>query len=379
MPQSEHAKYAPSSAARTVQCPASPRMVASVPEQEDTEESRQGTASHWGVSELLSGRQIAVGQVAPNSETLNEEMTECAEFAADYIMERGPVGWVEFTLPASDNLHRDNWGTPDHAYFDFGSMTLYVDDYKYGHKFIDAFQNWQLVDYVLLLLEFLGMVDGQTDQAVKVVMTIIQPRNYHPIGPVRVWETTGAELRGHRNILRAAFEAADRPDAICKSGSECEYCPARHACPAACMAGFTAMEHACQPIVMHMTPQAMGLELAMLKRCAEMLKARMTGLEEQVLSNISRGKPVPRFAIAHEQGRRVWLNAEKEAEIIELARILNPANPVDIAKPSVAVTPKQAIKKGVPQEIVAAYSHTPRGAAKLVEVTGHAVSRIFSK
>lgn len=379
MPQSEHAKYAPSSVARVVACPGSAIMIAAVPTPPETSDSRQGVASHWAVSELLTARDVAVGQVAPNAETLDEDMVECAEFAADYIRARGPVGWVEFTLPASGNLHADNWGTPDHANFDFASMTLYVDDYKFGRKFIDAFQNWQMINYSLLLLDFLGLADGQTDQTIKVVMTIIQPRNYHPIGPIRVWETTAADLRGHRNILRAAFDTADRPDASCKTSSECEYCPARHACKAALKAGFAAMEHADEATPMHMTPQAMGLELTMLRRAAEMLKARMTGLEEQALSTIGRGKQVPGFTIAHEQGRTVWLNAEKEAEIVELAKLLYPDAPLDITKQREALTPKQAVKKGMPEEIVKAYSFSPRGAAKLVEVTAQSVAKVFSK
>ena len=119
-----------------------------------------------------------------------------------------------------------------------------------------------------------------------------------------------------------------------------------------------------------MSPAALGLELRMLRRAARMLDARVTGLEEQVLSTIARGTSVPYFSIQHGQGRTVWKSPTNE--ILALSNALN----VDIAKPGL-LTPKQAIKAGLPVEVVALISHAPSGSAELVEDTNDSAARVF--
>jgi len=51
---------------------------------------------------------------------------------------------------------------------------------------------------------------------------------------------------------------------------------------------------------------------------------------------------------------------------------------VALAKPG-AITPKQAIKAGLPKEIVASYSETPSGEIKLVASDATQIRKVFSK
>jgi hypothetical protein len=70
-------------------------------------------------------------------------------------------------------------------------------------------------------------------------------------------------------------------------------------------------------------------------------------------------------------GRTVW--TAPASEVIALGNMLG----VDVSKPDV-ITPKQSIKAGLPAEVVAAYSHAPRGAAELAEDNGHAAAKVFA-
>ena len=232
---SEHAILAPSSAARIVACPGSVKLAAMYPQME-TIEAREGTAAHWAAAEILHGRVVAVGQVADNGVTLNDDMLEAAYLYSDYIESLNLISEynIERTI-RSGYLHEENWGTPD--FFNYESLTLHIPDFKFGHKYVDVYRNWQLINYAALILDFLG-VDGSLDQHIKVVMTIVQPRNFHRDGPIRTWSVMASELRPYFNQLRAAFDAAMQPDAKCIVNSECEYCPGRHACEAWCQFGL---------------------------------------------------------------------------------------------------------------------------------------------
>lgn len=276
-------------------------------------------------------------------------------------------GHIEQTL-RGDALHpTDNWGTPD--FFSNTGMNVYIDDFKFGHKLVEVYENWQLMNYAALVLQHLG-VDGHTDQMVMVTFTIIQPRCYHRDGPIRSWTVRASDLRPYFNIMRNQFEAAMRDDAPCKVNSECDHCSARHVCEALQHSAYNAVEHAYKSIPLTMTPAATGLELRTMRRAAERLQARITSMEEQVIANIRRGISVPYFSLAHGQGRTVWTRPVEE--IIALGVALG----VNVSTPDV-MTPKQAAKAGLMKEIVDAYSHAPTGAAKLVEDDGRAAAKIF--
>jgi hypothetical protein len=83
---SEHALLAPSSAARWIACAGSVMMEVLYPETVEHAAAAEGTASHWAASEMLAGRVVAEGQVAPNGVVLSDEMIECAEVYVDNVM-----------------------------------------------------------------------------------------------------------------------------------------------------------------------------------------------------------------------------------------------------------------------------------------------------
>lgn len=377
-----HAFLAPSSAhiwagdgSPGAGCAASATMQARYPDDEESEEAREGTAAHWYVSETLNGRDVQVGAIAENGERITAEMVDCAQGLLTDIRDTwqtcfdeggSPVMWVEQRMHMAV-VHAENWGTPDVVLIDALRRKLFVWDYKYGHRFVDAAGNLQLIDYAIGALSALAIPHHEWPEW-SVSLNIAQPRNYHSLGPLREWQTDGRKLLDeYRPALNAAANRATAPDPGYQTGEYCRDCSARHACPALQQVAAYAIDVAkrAEPPV-DLTPHALGLELRHLDDAAARIKARKTGLEEQALGMIRRGDRVPFFKAQHATGRERW--TVPAAEAFALGDIMG----VDVRKPQEPVTPNQARKAfdkaGVDASVIKAYAETPRGALRLEKV-----------
>lgn len=373
--QPAHAPLAPSSAhiwagdgSPGAGCPASVGMQARYPEPQDSDEAREGTAAHYYVSELLNGRDVVAGQVADNGEPITAEMVDCAQgilvdvrdtFQTCVDAGGAPQMYVEMRvyMPV---VHKDNWGTGDVFIVDLPRKRLFVWDYKYGHRFVDAAGNLQLVDYAIGALSLFQVPHADWPNWA-VSLNIAQPRNYHRLGPVREWQTDGLALRDtYRPALAEAANRAMAPDAPYKTGDYCRDCSARHACPALQQAAAYAMDVSLQaePPV-DLPTHALGLELRQLDDAMARIKARKTGLEEQALGKIRSGDTVPFFTAQHSVGRERWTVPASEA--FALGDMFG----VDLRKPQEPVTPKQARDLGVDETVMREYAERPRGALRL--------------
>lgn len=343
--------------------------------QEDTIEKREGHASHWAGAEMLMGRVVALGQVADNDVTLSDEMIDAATMYANHIMARGRAAGQVERLVKNAVLHPDNYGTPDHWHYDAATRTLWVDDFKYGHKYVSVVRNWQLINYAALILFFLGLY-GESD--ITVNMTIIQPRCYHRLGHIRTWEMSSGMLVPYWRKLSMAFEAAMKPDAPCIASDpdECDDCEGRFACEAHIAAAFWGVEKSYQSAPLNMTPAQKARHYKTLQRAEKFIKAQREGIAEAIESDIRRGIGNPLYKIDHGKGRVIWLENAVEQGILDVAAAYN----VKIDKPALVqlVTPTQAIKAKLPEEIVKAYSHSPGGKAELVEVDPDYAANIFN-
>lgn len=373
----DHAYLPPSGAAAWVACAAWPSMNAAFP-QGDSEDSLAGTAAHWAFEQELRGHGICEGQVAPNGATLTDEMVEGAELyvgAIDRALAEAGLDRSHLHIEerrAIPSIHDQNNGTPDTWFYDPVRGVLYMLDYKFGHKFVEVYANWQLIDYVAGVFDAMGL-DGLQDQAIRVVFVIVQPRSYHREGPVRRWTCRGSDLRPYFNTLRLAAERAVMPNPIAATGDQCEYCPGRHACEALQRSAYQAAEISSHSVPVLLSAQAVGLELRMLERAQRRLSARVTGLQETALALITRppGARVPFYGVEPTQGREYW--TKPAAEVLALGRIFGQ----DLSKPGL-ITPKQATAKGLPDAIVAAYIGRNSGALKLVPDDGTQAAKVFS-
>jgi hypothetical protein len=359
-----HSILAPSSAARRIQCPGSTLLEAAYPEAETTPEAAEGEAAHWAAAEMLSGRLVDIGQIAPNGVVLTQEMVEGADlYYDDVVAELKPYGaaphqgQIEQQI-AIPRVHPQSYGTPDYAIWPrFGSLLVY--DYKFGHRYVEVYENPQLIEYVAGLLHGITQ-QGYSDQLINVTVKIVQPRAYHRSGPIREWSFKASDIRPHINIASNSAHEALGPEPRQRVGPECRDCRARHACVTLQRAAMRDLDEAGREQPLDLSPAALGLELKMLRAGIARLQARASGLEEQALAQIKRGVSIPGWGVEHGAGRQRW--KASPAEVLAVGQMfgLDPAKPVD------AITPLQAVAKGLPAEMLTAMAETPRGAAALV-------------
>lgn len=357
------------------------------PQPEDSDEAREGTAAHHYVSELLNGRDVLPGAVAPNGVPITAEMVDCAQAILVDIRDTmrtwpGCELYVEqrFHMP---RVHADNWGTPDAVVIDRAGKAFHVWDYKFGHRFVDARGNLQLLDYALGVAEFLGLDPDvpydhpQSFRGWRISLTIAQPRNYSQVGPMREWYISGEGLRDRlAQFRKAAFEAA-APGAEFTTGEHCRDCSARHACPALQRAAALAMDVSLYSQPINLPPHALGLELRQIDDAIKRLEARKTGLEEQALGMIRGGTSVPFYSTEYASGREKF--TVPVAEVFALGDMLG----ADFRKPPEAITPGQArtaLKKiGFDEAVISSYAEKPRGALRLVRVNDDAAKLAFEQ
>lgn len=358
----------PSSAPRWAHCAGSFAMEATYPEDE-TEDSRAGTAAHWYVTGTVSGRPPTPGAVAPNGVPIDDEMREAGATFIAFALSLPLPRWVERTVTMAATLHPDVAGTPDLYVVDHTTNTLHVADYKYGHRYVDPFENDQLLCYVAGVCEAEGLT-RERFKGWRVNLTIVQPRNYHPSGPVRTWSLLGHEAWRHFERIQEAAHAAKSPDAGTVTGSQCRDCSARHACPTLRRVGAYAMDLAGERIPQELPPEAMGLQLAMLRKAIARLEAQQSGLEEVAAARIRAGERVPGWGLKQGMGREKWtIPAE---EVVTMGELLG----VTLAKPA-TLTPNQARAAGMNPDVVKQFSTVPFGELKLTEVSDADVRKIF--
>lgn len=366
----------PSAAAGWVKCPGKPRLEALYPEDTSSEAAREGTAAHWALSEVLSSRPVAEGQVTPDNFVLTAEMVEGAEDVLRWIHARIAAHGGEtprlFTeqFVRIDRVHPRCAGTLDLALYFPHAQVLYLADYKFGHGWVEVFENWQLLCYLAGLLQLLE-VSGTQNDTLRVVLGVIQPRSYHPDGAIRTWETTPTGARPYIQTLAAAALRTLEPEADAVVNDTCQYCDARHACPALQAAGLDAMDRAARAVPFDLPPHALGIELADVRKAIKALEARETGLAGQAEALLKSGTRVPFWGIESKPGNMVW--SKPVAEVLALGSMLG----FDLQKPVAPITPTQARDRGLDPSLLEVFAERPAGKAKLVPQTDASARKVF--
>lgn len=378
-PGPAHALLAPSSAeiwGAPNGCPGSVAMQQLYPEDQETDEAREGTAAHWYVTETLQGRDP--GPIAPNGVPITAEMVDCAQGLLIDVRDTmrahpGAVLRVEHRV-YMPIVHDQNWGTPDVTLIDHAQRFVAVWDYKFGHRYVPPW-TLQLIDYAIGVLREIAVCAEWP--LWRVSLNIAQPRNYHASGPVREWQTDGGKLLDeYVPQLYEAAKAATGPNPPTRAGAHCLDCSAVHACETAQRAAALAMDIAGRVTPIDLTPHALGLELRLIDDAEKMLKARKRGLEEMALGAIRGGKPVPFYTTEYTTGREAW--TVPAAEVIALGELMGVPS---LQKPAEAITPNQARdafkKAGVDGSVINAYADRPRGALRLTRVDDNAAKLAF--
>lgn len=378
----EHAPLAPSSAhiwAAEGGCRGYVAMAAAYPDPEDSDEAREGTAAHFYPTELLQGREVAPGAIAPNGVRVSAEMVDCAQLllvdVRDTLAAASPGSelWVERRVHMPI-VHDANWGTLDVAVVDRAQRMLHLWDYKFGHRFVDAQGNLQLVDYAIgVLREIAPCAEWPLW---RVTLTVVQPRNYDQLGPVREWRVDGRQLLDEfvPQFYEAA-KAAMAPNAPLTTGEHCLDCCAAHKCPALLRTAGRSLDTSLRHPPVDITPEAVGLLLRQIDDAEQRLKALKTSLEAQALGLIRSGTGVPFYTTEYTSGREKWVAPVDE--VFALGDIFQ----VDLRKPPEAITPGQAraalAKGGIDATVISSYAEKPRGALRLARIDDDAAKLAF--
>jgi hypothetical protein len=353
----------PHNAARRVSCSGS-RYLESLYPQEQSPQRVEGRLAHDVAADMLRD------EVQPWAE-ITDEILDGAKMYREFILAvtNGATLHIEEPLDISV-INPECQGIPD-CWSMLPIGDLHIFEYKYGHRFVEVFENWQLLEYAAGILSLLN-VDGFQEQYITVHMHIIQPRSYHRDGHTRTWSETAANLRSYFNILRGTESEALSDTANCRISSECGNCNARHVCPTLQAAALSGVDISYSAIPHNLKPVEVATELKVLEHAAEAIKHRMTGLQAEALSLIQAGHSLPYYHVETTQGRKTW--SKSAAEIIAVGEMLD----VPLAKPVEVITPNQALAAGLPQSVIDKYSTRYMSEPKLVQTDINKIRKIFS-
>lgn len=238
-----HARFAPSSAHRIHDCPASLLLNEQEPDREIWE-AAEGTVAHH-IAEICArmkrepeeflGLTFDSGDLDADYDeeqqsskgfaiTIDDEMVAGVNDYLDRIMGLPGDHFVEQRVNISPWCPiPDQFGTCDHAAAQH--RKLVITDLKYGRVQVDAPQNKQLVMYALgFINEWDWMYDFE-----EVIIRIAQPRLDH----FDVWITSKAELLAIGEKIKARFALALKPNApFGPSEKACRFCKVNYKCKA---------------------------------------------------------------------------------------------------------------------------------------------------
>lgn len=350
----KHALLAPSAAAKRIQCPGSRSLEALYPQAEDDPKAIEGTFAHTVNVAMVSGLRIPPGAT--------EEMLDGAELWQDTVMAIVGNHHVEQYVNCSI-INKDCSGTPDMWIWCPTNKTLHVLDYKFGHKHVEAYENWQLICYAVGIIdshpEIVPFGTNWSDSPIRVNMTIVQPRAYHSDSQVRTWSVPLGQLTWYLSRLQANALESMLPNAETRTGPECANCSARRSCKTLQKSVYSVIDMVGDNVPFDLAPEQLGKELLKLQNAIEILRARESGLYDEVLGRIKSGSTVPGWMTQRGVGREKWKVPIQE--IMDLGEMMG----VTVSKP-MTITPKQAIKAGLSADLVRQYSEVPMGEIKLV-------------
>lgn len=277
---------------------------------------------------------------------ITADMQRGRDLVLEYLKDKEPH--VERYLHAID-IDDTCKGMPDFWTYQPDKRICHMMEFKYGHRFVDEFLNWQMLCYASVAIRKC-LVE-------KFVFTVIQPRNY--IAPhVRSWECSPTFAAGLFLKLKEAALEARRPLPPVVVGSHCETCNGRHVCMALSNQAASATVAVNCSLPIEISLDAASRELEVLQRYQSIIKARVEGLEEMILTKLRCGEVSPRYAIGSGNSTLYW-----KKPMSDMLREYPQLRKDDI------VTPKQSVdRKLFSAKEMAELTERRVGAGKLIKL-----------
>lgn len=367
-----HARVMPSVLHLTVPCPGSLQLQAAVTPTPPTGEQAEGELGHIVARKYAQGHgaEWPLGRKYKIDVHEFEIDDDMVDGAAIYTDEAQPGGRYEEPVSIPDVHPTECFGTPDYwrVILETYLKLLKVIDYKYGHRFVEVFEHYQLIAYAAGIARFLGLALD-----FPVVLVIVQPRNYTH-GAVREWKTTVGEIYricAEKIAPRVALALGPNPPTYV--GRHCYDCKARHACKTLQTADANLVDFAGTAEAIETPREAVGAELRILADAIKILQARYTGLYEQA-SNLARGGfPIAHWGLEAGNGRLKWKDDVTPSTVIAMADLFG----INVRKPEAVKTPTQCVQAGIDKGVIDEYAHRPPGALRLVPDDTTRTRKIF--
>ena len=352
-------------------CAGSPGMIAAAPKPDDTDDAKEGTAFHHFAAEILQGRTAAVGDRAPNGYMCDGEMLDHAHaYAACLKSDPSWIARVESAMhwgPGGAAHDGQPWQVRvkvDSVTWRADIKTLRVIDAKYGFRYVDVADNWQL------LSQAIGACFALQIQPERIILGIYQPRLWGE--PLRTVEITAAELLAAYSMLCTHLDAVTAGTARELTTSEyCRRCPASAGCEAHKQATYNAIDVALDGGVFKVETDQIRARLDLLDKAEEFIKQHKKALEGHALNDLKNGKPVPGLSTKTQLGNTTWRPNVTNQDLREAGN-----NYMD-EKPC---TPTEAKRRGMSQELYDKLSHRPVTGVKLIRGDGTAeAAKVFGE
>lgn len=315
--EKRHSELGASTCHRWWECPGSVNLIRQCPEQEPSIAAATGTAAHelaeWALKMYKEGKKPAIYSrlgdtvMVDNHEIeITEEMIDAVDIYLKSVHTetyRLGTGYNYLEVEEKFNLDIDDeaWGTND-AFLYKPFDCIYLWDYKHGKGVVvEVKNNKQLMYYAL------GAIKNRQDVE-KVVTRIVQPRAYHPDGPIRECVYTVAELKAFEIQLKIKIEATKEKNAPLKTGPHCKFCPAISECPEVREETYEVAK-ADFPSVSKIGTKEMAQLVNMAPRIVDFLKE----VEQHLKNRMERGESVSGFKLVKAKSNRIW---KSEARVI---------------------------------------------------------------
>lgn len=338
---------------RLMRCIGSRLMPAALPIEHRTEAMDEGNAADWLAEQLFAGEKVTVGTKAPNGWVVTDDMVENVHVYLK-ALDCGAMQ-VETT---HGNEHYQVRGRADHIVFRDNVLT--VDDLKYGWRIVEPEMNWTLISHAI------GWCINNQTSPDRIIFRIIQPRAYHPMGPVRAWAIDYAELQGYARAI--ATRLTEPSDELTTGTEQCAKCHALASCPAARRASMNAIDVVQDMAFSDDLPNdVLAHEYEVLDQAADMVEMVRDARAELLTYRIQSGQVVQGYALKQRQGQRAWVAGMS-------GKALSAATGTDLTKDGI-VTPAEAERRGVDKALVTALTSRPIVGTKLERIDADAIGR----
>ena len=388
MSEAAHVRAGGSKAHRILACPASLRLEDEAGPDKSSGDAMLGTAAH-----ALLERSLRLGTLAEawvgtpidvegKAFVVDGDMAEAVQVAVDWVdnvmatchdavlMLEQRVTW------AALNPAEEMRGSADIIILLPSLGRLIVADYKHGQgKVVEVKGNAQGRYYAVGALLDPAVSELPIDE---VQVTIIQPRAYHPDGPVRSETASHAELFAWSVQMLEAVRIAGQPDAPINPGSHCTFCRAEATCPARAERSLALAQDEFSVEILRtpakaMEPQQVIEALAKLEPVLDAAEAWRKSAQAFLHARALAGEAVPGYKLVPARPARVWNNLDEVKMFAELAGLSQ-----DEYEPRSLVSPAQMEKlvgkKQMPADL---YSSVSSGLNLVREASeGKAVARI---